>query len=248
MEREKSAKTKESKNKAKNKKTKKHTSKKKYTPYKLFRRMEKIEGLIDDIKESEKISKRTEKKMTDAQRRMEETGKTILESEKGIEETGKRILKSEKKIERMEDNIISKEEEIKEALVKIAIFTFRRERVLEFARGFAGALLGVAIGFGLMANTELIAGISWYNAVGILAFIIAASAILIYKSKKEWVEKKGSLFVAKRLLGLYVICICIEVIALLLFGMLMLEPEILAKTLVVGSYPAMAGAVAFYMA
>ena len=187
------------KKESKKKKPKKHvSSKKKYTPYKLFRRMEKIEGLIDDIKESEKISKRAEDRMADAQKRMEKTGKLILDEEKSIEETGKQILEKESEIERRERSIIEKEDEIKEALVKIAIFTFRRERVLEVARGLAGAFLGVAIGFGLMANTGLIAGLSWFSAIGILAFVIAISAVLVYKNKKEWVEKEGGIFIVKR--------------------------------------------------
>lgn len=247
-EKKQSGKKESKKKESKKKKPKKHVSSKKYTPYKLFRRMEKIEGLIDDIKESERISKRTEDRMIDAQKSMEKTGKTILDEEKSIEETGKQILEKENEIERRERSIIEKEDEIKEALVKIAIFTFRRDRVLEVARGIAGAFLGVAIGFGLMTNTVLIAGLSWFSAIGILAFIIAISAVLVYKNKKEWVEKEGPVFIVKRLLTLYAICICIEVIALILFGMLTLEPELLLKTLIVGSYPAMAGAVAFYIA
>ncbi len=249
MAKKKTAQKKEStKKEPKKKKSKKRVSSKKYPPYKLFRRMEKIEGLIDDIKESEKTSRRTESRMADAQKDMEKTGKMILEEEKNIGKTGKQILEKEREIEKMETNIIIKEDEIKEALVKIAIFTFRRERVLEVARGFAGALLGVVIGFGLMINTELVTGLAWYNAIGILAFIIAVSAVLVYKNKKEWVEKEGSIFILKRLLTLYAICICIEVISIALFGIFTFELELLAKTLIIGSYPAMAGAVAFYMA
>jgi uncharacterized membrane protein len=240
---------KETKKKGAGKKARrKAASKAKYSPSRMLRRMEKIERLIDDIRESEKISERVDRRMTAAQKRMEKTGKEILEQEKDIEGMGKEILEKEREIETAERDIIDKEKDIKEALIKIAIFTFRRERVLELARGVAGAFLGVAIGFSLMSSPELAVGLAWTNAIGILAFIIAISAVLVYKGKKEWIEKEGAAFIVKRLVALYVICICIEVIALVLFGMFTLEAEPLAKALIIGSYPAMAGAVAFSIA
>ncbi len=226
-------------------KTKKKARAKRYPDSRMLRRMERIDKMIDDIRESEKISEVIGKKIEKAEKRIEKTSKKIFEEETEIEKIGKKVLEKEKDIEKTEKSILEEEGEIKEALVKIAMFTFRRDRLLELTRGVAGAFIGVAIGFGLINTPQLASGLVWENAIVILAFILGISAVLIYKNEKEWMERRGVVFVVKRLITLYIICICIEAVVLLLFGVITTDAEILAKTLIIGSYPAMAGAVAF---
>ncbi len=227
------------------KKAAKKKKTKQYPDSRMLKRMERIEKMIDDIKESEKVSEGVGKKIEKSEKRIEKTSKKIFEEETEIEKIGKKVLEKEKDIEKTEKSILEKEGEIKEALVKIAMFTFRKDRILELARGVAGAFIGVAIGFGLIITPQLASVLAWQNVIGILILILGISAILIYKNKKEGMDKEGMSFVVKRLVTLYIICICIEAVTLLLFGALSQEVEILAKTLIIGSYPAMAGAVAF---
>ena len=69
--------------------------------------------------------------------------------------------------------------------------------------------------------------------------------ILIYKQDKEWIVKEGKMIVVSRIVSLFLISVAVVVIAMLIFDMLPSDPEMLVKTLIVGSYPAMAGAITF---
>ncbi|MCK4715000.1 MAG: hypothetical protein KAT35_05455, partial [Candidatus Aenigmarchaeota archaeon] len=89
------------------------------------------------------------------------------------------------------------------------------------------------------------ANLEWIHAGSILFFIFLVGALLIYKNEKEWIEKQGNWFVPKRLTHLFMISIGVEIVALLIFNMMPAELDIAIKTIVVGSYPAMSGAITF---
>lgn len=164
---------------------------------------------------------------------------SVVSSEEG------RIEKVERKIEKEEKEIKNKENKMGQVLFKIGTLTFRRRHFLEFIRGVAGAFLGVGLGK-ILLNQEMLANtLPWANIMGIMAFILVISGLLIYKNEKEYVKTKGYGLIARRLLFLYLICILVELISLWLFNAIPSNFETLIKVLIIGSYAAMASAVSF---
>jgi hypothetical protein len=164
---------------------------------------------------------------------------------KGVEKIEKRIDREEKKSLHEQRNIQKEERKIEKALFQIGKFTFKRKHLLEIIRGTAGAFLGVGLGKGLLSLTDLANSLPWFNIIGILVFILVISALLIYKNDHDYIHKEGILVIWKKLAFLYGISLFVEFFALWLFGGVPSSGIILGKTLIIGSYSAMAGAVSF---
>ena len=186
---------------------------------------------------------------------LEEKAKKIDEIDKNlatIESEEKKVERTEQKLENLVEKeegeigkIESEEQKIEKVLLEIGGFTVKRTHLLELARGFAGAFLGVGVGLGLRGIPSVAESLSWFNVLGILSFVFLISGILIYKQEKETVRKVGKHFVLKKLLLIYSLCIVVEVIAFALFAIVPSDMLGLIKALIVGSYPAMAGAITF---
>lgn len=197
----------------------------------------RVKGLEDKVKEIDKIDKRL----------------SVIESEEEkIENTEQKLEglvdKEENEIEKIEGEekkIENEEERIEKVLLKVGNFTVKRTHLLELARGFAGAFLGVGVGLGLRWVPSVAEPLSWINVMGILAFVFLISGVLIYKQEKETVKKAGMMFIFKKLLIIYFLCLAVEMIAFALFDIIPSDIFSLIKSLVVGSYPAMAGAITF---
>ena len=153
--------------------------------------------------------------------------------------------REEEKIERMEKAELGKLDRIKNLLVSIKQRTIQRQHIMSLARGFAGSFLGIGIGMSLISISGVAKDLPWLNAIGILVFIWGIGIILIYKNEQEMVKSGGIKFIISRLFYLYLISIFVEYISLVLFNLVPPDYEMLAKTLIIGSYPAMAGAISF---
>ncbi len=176
----------------------------------------------------------------------------VLQKVSRIEKKLSFLGKVEAKIEREEQEVLKKQTEIKQKeerierdLFTLGKFTFKRKHLLEVIRGTAGAFLGVGLGRNILNLDALANNLSWWNILGLLTFILLISALLIYKNEQDFIKKKGKEIVFRKLIMLYVISLVVEFIALWLFGALSPELAILIKTLIIGSYAAMAGAVSF---
>ena len=190
----------------------------------LYKKIDRLEGKIDLLR---KQQERTEDDV-------EESLKDADEVEKDVEEIEKDIDKVEKNVEKIEEEIVN-----------IGRLTMKKRHFTELIRGIAGAFLGVGIGMGMRLVPIMAENIEWANAIGILVFIFMLGSMLIYKNEKDMVEKHGNMFVVKRLLILFLISIAVEVVALYLFNLMPADPELALKALIVGSYPAMSGAITF---
>ena len=87
--------------------------------------------------------------------------------------------------------------------------------------------------------------LEWAHAGSILFFILLVGALLIWKNEREWIAKQGSSFIPKRLFHLFLISLAMEAIGLTIFNMMPTDPVLIVKTMIVGSYPAMSGAITF---
>ncbi len=171
---------------------------------------------------------------------------TRIEKElKGVEKIEMRVDREEKKALKEQKKIQKEERKIERALFQIGKFTFKRKHLLEIIRGTAGAFLGVGLGKGLLSLTDLATSLPWFNIIGILVFILVISALLIYKNDHDYIHKEGIWVIWKKLAFLYAISLLVEFFALWLFGGIPASGVILGKTLIIGSYSAMAGAVSF---
>lgn len=165
------------------------------------------------------------------------------------------IQKEENKIEKEEERInkklitISKEEEhIEKTIIKIGNLELKRKHLYELVRASAGAFLGVGLGRGLLGLDTLAKNLSWFNVIGILAFVLIISSILIYKDQRVNIEEKGKRIIFQRLFFIYLISVLMEYISILLFNVSYDSFGNLLKILIVGSYTAMASAVTFSLA
>jgi len=195
-----------------------------------------------------------EKRSTTVKKRGQQKNKQdlVLQKVSGIEKKLSFLGKVESRIEREEQEVLKKETEIKQKeerierdLFTIGKFTFKRKHFLEIIRGTAGAFLGVGLGRNILNLDALAKSLPWWNIFGLLTFILLISSLLIYKNEQDFIKKKGRGIVFQKLITLYVISLVVEFIALWLFGALVPEATILIKTLIIGSYAAMAGAVSF---
>ncbi len=69
--------------------------------------------------------------------------------------------------------------------------------------------------------------------------------MLIYKNEKDIIKEKGNIFVVKRLTVLFIISLTVEIVALYLFNLMPTDFDLAIRSLIVGSYPAMSGAITF---
>jgi uncharacterized membrane protein len=177
--------------------------------------------------------------------KIDESLATIESEEEKVEKTEQKLEHLVEKEESEIDKIENEEKRIEKVLMKIGKFTVKRTHLLEFARSFAGAFLGVGVGLSLRGVPAIAESLSWFNVLGILFFVFFISGILLYKQEKENIKKVGKILVFKKLFFIYSLCIVVELIAFALFASIPSDIFGLVKALIVGSYPAMAGAITF---
>lgn len=191
---------------------------------------------------------RLEMKIDRLRRQQDSLEDDVEESVDSTEDTEKDVQSLEKDMDKVEkdiDKIEASVDKMEKSLFQIGKFSVGREHFMELARGTAGAFLGVGVGLGIRWMPGIAENLEWANAVSILSFIMIIGAVLIYKNEKEWIAKQGNWFVPKRLIHLFIISLGVEVIALYMFNMMPADIDTAIKTLIVGSYPAMSGAITF---
>ena len=164
---------------------------------------------------------------------------------RGVEKIERKVEREERKMEKEQKEIHKEEERIEHALFTLGKFTFKRKHMLELIRGTAGAFLGVGLGKSLLSVRDLALTLPWWNVIGILVFILVISILLIYKNEHDYIHKEGTSIIWKKLVFLYGISLMVEFFALWLFGGLPGTSGELTKTMIIGSYAAMAGSVSF---
>ena len=180
--------------------------------------------------------------MNDLDAKLNEISSKLDTLERVEEQLAKTVDKEEKEIEEME----AKEDNVEKELLTVGHIAIKRSHLLELARGAAGAFLGVGLGQALGTSVTLANKLPWVNIIGILAFIILVTGVLIYRNDKDAIKDKSPLpYIAGKLSYLYVISLCVQLLGLVLFNTYPGFNEILAKSLIIGSYTAMSSAVAF---
>ncbi|MEK6906760.1 MAG: hypothetical protein AABW81_04000, partial [Nanoarchaeota archaeon] len=115
----------------------------------------------------------------------------VLNKLNKLEEEIKDIEKAEEKNTKEEKKIEEEQKKIERTLFNLGRFTFKRKHFLELIRGTAGAFLGVGLGMNLLNTKNLAVNLPWINVIGILAFILTISALLIYKNQRDFVKSEG---------------------------------------------------------
>jgi hypothetical protein len=164
-----------------------------------------------------------------------------------IQKEEDKIEKDEEKMEGRLSRIEKEEQQIEKVVMRFGKLSLKRRQVYELIRASAGAFLGVGLGRGLLGLDGVAKNLAWLNIFGILLFILAISAILIYKDEKSSPREIRAKYIIRRLFFIYSISIIIELISLLLFNVQYSSGQELVKILIVGSYTAMASAVTFSM-
>ncbi|MBS3117468.1 hypothetical protein J4430_01145 [Candidatus Woesearchaeota archaeon] len=193
--------------------------------------------VLKEIKAGTESVRKEEGKIRALEKKLSIQSKQIIEEEK-------HIVEEEKKIKKLEKRIIKEESKILSVLKR---FKLGKKHLFDFIKIVAGALLGTSFGAGLLSKKELATNLPWINVAGIfvLAFVIAG--LLVYKAERKSVTKgKGIiLYVIKRVIYIWIIATAISTLASFLFLTETLPTEVLIKSLLIGSYPAVAGAIGF---
>ena len=155
------------------------------------------------------------------------------------------LQKEEETVEKKVTQVAKEEQAIEKTLLAFGPLTLKKKHVFELIRASAGAFLGVGLGRGLLGLDTLARNLPWSNVLGILVFILAVSALLIYKDERSRFGKQGTAIIWRRLCVMYAVSLMIEYISLLLFNVSADSTGTLMKIMIVGSYTAMASAVTF---
>jgi hypothetical protein len=174
-------------------------------------------------------------------KRTNATISTVMNKLESMDRKINKIARGEKAIQKEETKIEKEEKRIEKTIKKLT----GRKYLLELIRGAAGAFLGVGIGESLVGLSSSAGRLPWINICGILVFILVLSSLLIYKNEKDHISTRGTKFVFWRLGELYAISLAMEALGLILFAAWPGTGELLAKSLIVGSFAAMSGAVSF---
>ena len=168
----------------------------------------------------------------------------IGREEKKLEELERNILTEEKKIEAFESKILEEEHEI---LLSLGTLKVKKEHIFDFFKIVGGALVGTSFGAGLVSTTEFAASLPWLNVLGIFLLSFVIGGALIYKAEKDHVDKKSykKSYIALRLIYIWLIALVVGGFSGFLFLSEPVEFAVFMKVLLVGSYPALAGALGF---
>jgi uncharacterized membrane protein len=170
--------------------------------------------------------------------------KKVERDEKKLVAHEEKIEKEEKNIQKLEKKIIKDEEKI---LFELKKLTVKKKHLLDLIKIIAGALLGTSFGSGLLGKKELAMQLPWVNVIGIFLLTFIVASLLVYKSERKNVVKGKSVarYVVLRVLYIWIVATVISSLASILFMTETLESAILIKSLLIGSYPAVAGAIGF---
>lgn len=163
---------------------------------------------------------------------------SVKNSLKAIENKIDRIEKEERAIEK-------EEKAIEKSVVSLGSISVRRKHFFEILRASAGAFLGVGLGRSFLGLDNVAKSLPWINTIGILAFVLILSALLIYKSEKSSNNQVHASTILRRLTFIYAVSIVIELLSIFLFNVSYENVYVLIKIMIVGSYAAMASAVTF---
>jgi uncharacterized membrane protein len=194
----------------------------------------------DALSEMNEKLDRLETKIDKLRKSQKDTGDDVEESLEAAEETEKDVDGISRKINEMDDSL----DKIEENMIRVGRFSISRH-FTEIARGTAGAFIGVSLGMSLRWMPILAESLEWANLIAIMIFILSLSAVLLFKTEKDQIKKEGNFFVAKRITQLYVISLIVVILAFTAFNMLPSDPWMLFKSVIVGTYPAMSGAITF---
>lgn len=175
----------------------------------------------------------------------------ILKEEQSIKRTEKKILreqkvleKQEKKLEKIEKSILKEEKGIRSILKSLKI---EKHHFLDFIRIAAGALVGTGLGSIIIRQKDLALALPWRNILGIIFVALLLAGLLVYKAERKSLEKKNHplRYITVRVAYIWLIATVISGATSLLF---IAQPElsfITLKSVLIGSFPAIAGSIGF---
>ncbi len=183
------------------------------------------------------------KSKSKTEREVEKLSHVISRVEKIESHLEAAVDREEKEIVHIQKN----EKEIEKTVKLLGKVAIKRDHLLEFARGVAGAFFGVGLGQIFGVSVKLAATLPWFNIIGILLFIFILVGILIYRKDMDILKNKHDRLqhIAKRLFALYAIAIIVQLIGLFLFNDLPSSLVLLLKALIIGSFASMSAAAAF---
>lgn len=198
------------------------------------------------MKMARKKKKKTQRRIsTDKMlRKIDREERTIIREEKKLERIAEKIFKEEKKIEDMEHRLIEEEHDL---IVSLGKMKLKGSHVLDFFKIVGGSLVGTSFGAKFIGTVDLATTVPWENVIAILIMSLVIGGALIYKAEKKRIVKMKhpTTYLALRLVYIWIISIAIGGMSIFLF---LTEPVggiLLAKTILLGSYPALAGAIGF---
>lgn len=209
-----------------------------------------IERDIPAIKKLEKEEIKRLRRIEQLEKELHRDIKRIEKETMAGEKAIGRVEKAGEELKRLEEAELKKLDEAAEQtgemsaeLVRFEEETTIRSKLVRIAGAAAGAFIGFALGvlFFNMLSVQL----KPLNLAAILLAILTVAFLLFWKREAAIVKKMGMLYIVKKVIGVFLLCIVVELVSFAIFNMLPNNPYDLLYMLIVTSYLTMAGAVAF---
>jgi len=197
----------------------------------------KLTKLIEDVADEEKVTQNALVRMN----------RNVQKNIELIDKKQRFLGTQQEELKKAENKLLRTEQEIAKDIDMFGKYSVKRKYHLELTRGLAGAFLGTAIAYILVNMSLASVNMTLAQAGLLMVFVLGFSFIMLYRNQKLWVEEGAAAFAAKRLFLLYAISVVIGLIALLLTGGFTPAADVMFKSVALGSFPAMAGAVLFIL-
>jgi hypothetical protein len=240
------------------KKTKKRAKEKGAVPASMIRKIERIEKRLEKAGKEDRDIREEHRKLLKAvdevadeekvtQNVMLKVGKDLHKNIELLDRKQRFLGGQQEAIRKAGDKILKAEQESIKEIDALGKYSVKRKYYLELSRGFAGAFFGTAIVYSIISVPAMAMAMTSIQSATLLAFILVFSLFMLYRNQKLWVEQSAMVLAVKRLALLYLASIVMGVVALFLTGGLTMAIDAIFKSLVLGSFPAMAGAVLFLL-
>jgi uncharacterized membrane protein len=230
-------------------------------PVSLIRKVEQIERKVDAGQKKDGEIRREQQKLLRLAQGVEDeqkvTQNVVVKVAKGLERNMEVLDRKQKflgeqqaELKKSEDEILQMEDQAMRQMDVLGKYSVKRKYYLELTRGLAGAFFGTGMAYTLVNIPSAASQMSLYQAVALLLLVLGFSFYMLYRNQKLWMGRRAAALAAKRTGVLFGASLAMGAAAIFITGAaggLSIGIDAALRSMALGSFPAMAGAVLFVL-